>query len=208
MWYYGIDYTYIIFVVPAIIISLFAQMKVSSTFNKYMEKIDYMLEKLNKKQINDLFYGFLMLSEFGIEKKYNDKEPCIVIINDGVRRFELHYILKNISDGGWTDSYENIKRIQVGNVRDNLVSTNKIRTHMLCGFIKYKDKHILVVWNSYRYTTHNTNRSCYVNLESIIKCYDRGYIFSNDFEQEIWLCDEKHFGLLIRDYINFNYIME
>ena len=33
--YYGIDYTYIIFVLPAILISLIAQMKVSSTFGKY-----------------------------------------------------------------------------------------------------------------------------------------------------------------------------
>lgn len=35
MYYYGIDYTYIIFVLPAIIISLIAQFKVSSTFAKY-----------------------------------------------------------------------------------------------------------------------------------------------------------------------------
>ncbi len=33
--YYGIDYTYIIFILPAIIISLIAQMRVTSTFGKY-----------------------------------------------------------------------------------------------------------------------------------------------------------------------------
>lgn len=35
MYYYGIDYTYLIFVLPAIIISMIAQLKVSSTFSKY-----------------------------------------------------------------------------------------------------------------------------------------------------------------------------
>ncbi len=35
MYYYGFDYTYMIFVVPAIIISLIAQFRVSSTFAKY-----------------------------------------------------------------------------------------------------------------------------------------------------------------------------
>jgi len=35
MYYYGLDYTYIIFVLPAIIISLFAQLRVSATFSKY-----------------------------------------------------------------------------------------------------------------------------------------------------------------------------
>ncbi len=35
MYYYGFDYTYIIFVLPAIIISLIAQLRVSSTFAKY-----------------------------------------------------------------------------------------------------------------------------------------------------------------------------
>ncbi|MBE7051781.1 MAG: zinc metallopeptidase [Ruminococcaceae bacterium] len=34
-YYYGFDYTYIIFVLPAIIISLIAQLKVTSTFSKY-----------------------------------------------------------------------------------------------------------------------------------------------------------------------------
>lgn len=34
-YYYGIDYTYIIFVLPAVILAMFAQIKVNSAFNKY-----------------------------------------------------------------------------------------------------------------------------------------------------------------------------
>lgn len=37
--YYGIDYTYIVLVLPAIIISIVAQFKVTSTFNKYSKKL-------------------------------------------------------------------------------------------------------------------------------------------------------------------------
>jgi len=33
--FYGIDYTYIIFVMPALFLAMYAQFKVSSTFNKY-----------------------------------------------------------------------------------------------------------------------------------------------------------------------------
>ncbi len=35
MYYYGLDYTYIVLVLPAIILSLIAQFKVTSTFNRY-----------------------------------------------------------------------------------------------------------------------------------------------------------------------------
>ncbi len=39
MYYYGFDYTYIIFVLPAIIISLLAQMRVTSTFARYSKML-------------------------------------------------------------------------------------------------------------------------------------------------------------------------
>lgn len=34
-YYYGIDITYIIFVMPALIFAMYAQTKVNSTFNRY-----------------------------------------------------------------------------------------------------------------------------------------------------------------------------
>ena len=36
--YYGIDYTYLVLVVPALIISLFAQYRVKSTFSRYSQE--------------------------------------------------------------------------------------------------------------------------------------------------------------------------
>ena len=163
------------------------------------------IEKLNKKQLNDVFNDFLMSSELGIMSFDYSKDPYVIKLSDGVRKFELHYVLKNISTGGWKE-YGNIKRIQIGSIKEGLVYTNRIRTHMLCGLVRYDDDYILVVWNSYLYTSHNTNRSCYITEESIVKCTKRGYIMVHEFDQDIWLCDKKHFGLLIRDYINYNYV--
>ena len=79
---------------------------------------------------------------------------------------------------------------------------------MLCGITLFKDKYILVVWNSYLYTAHATNRSCYIHAETIKKCYEKGYVFVNESNQDIWLCDSANFGLLIRDYISYNYDVE
>ncbi len=163
------------------------------------------IEKLNKKQLNDIFYSILINSEFGIVDKKSEMDVDIVKISDGVRKFELHYLLKNISNGGWKN-YNNIKRIQIGNIKKGLVYTNRIRTHMLLGLVRYDEDYILVVWNSYLYTNHSTNRSCYITLEAIEKCLNRGYVQVHEFDQDIWLCDKRHFGLLIRDYINYNYM--
>ena len=170
-----------------------------------MESKNITIEKLNKKQLLEVFESFLLQSKFAIEYKNYTEDPLDVKLNDGARKFNLYFILKNISSGGWKDN-QNIKRIQIGNIKDKLVTTNKVRTHMLCGLIYYKDKYIMVVWNSYIYTNHNTNRSCYIYFDSIKKCYEKGYVFSHEFDQEIWLCDCHNFALLIRDYICYNYV--
>lgn len=170
-----------------------------------MDNSSYIIEKLNKKQLLDIFDSFLLESGFAIESKNYDDDPLNVKIKDVGRKFDLYFILKNISNGGWKDNSD-IKRIQIGNIKDKLVTTNKKRTHMLCGFIRYENKYILVVWNSYLYTSHNTNRSCYVYSNTIKKCFETGYVFSHEFDQEIWLCDSSKFGLLIRDYISYNYV--
>lgn len=160
---------------------------------------------LNKTELYDCFKSFLSKSSFNILNENISPDIYNLRINDTARKFEIHFILKNISGSGWSDKDE-IKRIQVGNVKKNIVYTNKVRTHFLGGIINYNEKNILIVWNSYRYLNHETNRSCYVNLESIKTAFEKGYYYTNDFEQEIWLCDEYHFNLLIRDYINFNYM--
>lgn len=170
-----------------------------------METTGINLEICNKNDLINIFDSFILNSEFKIVSKESNGDVNIYKIKDNGRKFELHFILKNISTGGWSDKPQ-IFRIQVGNVKDNIVDTNKIRTHMLCGVVKFNDEYVLVVWNSKLYTNHNTNRSCYVKLSDIEKCNKEGYVMSNEFNQVSWLCNDRHFSLLIRDYINYNYV--
>lgn len=172
-----------------------------------MFDLELKTEVLKKEQLLEIFTTFLLESGFSIIEKNYNQNPCIVKIKDNARKFEIHFIIKNISGGGWEDK-KNIKRIQVGDVKSSLINSNKIRTHMLCGITLYKEKYILVVWNSYLYKKHATNRSCYIHAETIKKCYERGYVFINESNQDIWLCDSSKFGFLIRDYISYNYDAE
>lgn len=160
--------------------------------------------KQSREQLLSAFSQILVSSGFAIKKVDTTNDSTEIVIDDGVRRFDLFLIIRTLSTGGWKDK-PNIKRIQVANIKDLIVYTNKIRTFMLCSMTKYKDKTIVIVWNAYLYTHHKTNRSCYINIDAIEKCYEKGYFLSRDFDQEIWLSDESHFGLLIRDYISFNY---
>ena len=59
MFYYGFDYTYLIFVLPAIVISLFAQAKVSTTFSKYSRVV-------NKRFITGAKVARLILDSYGL----------------------------------------------------------------------------------------------------------------------------------------------
>ena len=159
------------------------------------------LHKYNKQELLEIFKSFLDQSNFKIASI--NEEQNEVHINDGVRRFIVHFMIKNVSCGGW-ESKKNIYRIQVANVKDDLIPTNRVKTHMLIGIADYDGEYYLVVWNSYRYTKHNTQRSCYVNEESFEMCKEKGYILVRDFDQETWLCKKDKFSLLVRDYIEMN----
>ena len=148
---------------------------------------------------------FLLEAGFAIKAKKNESDPVEYTIYDGVRKFFLNIILKTVSFGGWKDHPE-IKRIQIGSIKDNIVYTTKNMTFMLCGLIQCNGKTLMVVWNAYEFTKHNTNRSCYVTDEAIEEASKRGYVRYNDFDCEKWICDAQHFGILIRDYISFNYM--
>lgn len=156
-------------------------------------------ELLNK------FKNIIVTSDLKLESLISENGKHIANISDCCRKFELHFVIKNISSGGWKEK-QTIKRIQIGNIKDGLVSTNKIRTHMLCGIIEINKKFLIVVWDSYLYTNHATNRSCYITNNAIDTAEKNGYAFVNEHNQYIWLSDDKHFNLLIRDYINYNYV--
>ena len=55
------------------------------------------IEKLNKRQLLVIFNSFLLQSCFAIEESCYDGDPLEVKINDGARKFDLYFLLKNIS---------------------------------------------------------------------------------------------------------------
>lgn len=168
-----------------------------------MEEV--MVIKLTKSEIIDILNNFFNYSNFEVFKFKDEKDFFDINIKDIARRFNIRMITKNITSCGWRDKPQ-IKRIQTVNLSDRIIYTNKVSSFLLSGLIKCKDKYILVVWNAYRYIHHTTNRSCYINDKDILECYNKGYCFVHDFDQEIWLCDCNNFNLLIRDYIMFNYV--
>ena len=122
------------------------------------------------------------------------------------RLISLNILIKNIVNSGWIEK-PYIKRIQIKSLLNVEVpkNTNESCT-MLVGVALVNSKPILVVWNPFMYTYHNTNRSCYVNVESLAKCWRDGFLKTIDAKQNILLSDEENFGVLIKRYIDDNSI--
>lgn len=165
---------------------------------------DIEIKKLSVEEINQVLENFFINSGFIVKNKNIDVLPFRYKIEDISKKISLHVICKNMGNSGWADRPD-IIRIQIKNLSDVFVYTTKNEATLLSGLCSYKGKTFLVVWNAYRYMNHKTNRSCYANVAMLDKVYDLGYFFSRDFSQEIWLCDEKHFNILIRDYLLFTY---
>lgn len=167
-------------------------------------KDEIKLHSLNTNEINIKLKNFITNSSFTI-KEFSDIEmPYKYRIEDVARKIKVNFICKNITKSGWEDKPD-IVRIQIKNISDMFIYTNKNEALLLCGLCEVNDKWLLVVWNAYRYMNHKTNRSCYVYKDSLKNCYENGYGFFRDFNQETWICDEYHFNLLVRDYILFTY---
>lgn len=165
---------------------------------------DIHYKKYSIEEINENIEKIIIHSLFKIKNKSTKKNPYIYKIEDVARKINVYFICKNVTSSGWSDK-PGIVRIQIKNISEIFIYTNKNETMLISGLCMYKDKIILIVWNAYRYMNHKTNRSCYANVEMLENCYNKGYFFSRDFDQEIWLCDEWHFNLLIRDYVLFTY---
>ena len=160
--------------------------------------------KMSQFEIDEKIKEFIICSNFKVKQNNIDEMQFIYHIEDVARKIRVHFLCKNITSSGWSDKPD-IVRIQIKNISDVFFYTNKNKTFLLSGICLYRDKWILIVWNAYRYMNHKTNRSCYVNMSTLEQCYNDGYTFSKEFNQETWLCDVDNFKLLIRDYIMFTY---
>ena len=164
---------------------------------------------LSKKELISCFERFINESGYKVEKWINKKRAPyeLLIVNAEEKMIHLIVYLKNITGGGW-ESKPEIKRVQVSNVRidspDNYVSTTQYQSMMILGYYCYDNNPIMVAWDAYRYIKHKTMRSCYVNISTLIRGYQNGYLITTNSSQKVWVFDSFHFEKFMNDYINYN----
>ena len=134
------------------------------------------------------------------DKKYSKRE-----LFEYFKSFIMFY--KNITGAGWIDK-PNIKRVQVTNVRkgdiSKYISTSNNETLIILGYYNYDDNPIMVAWNAYHYVYHDTTRSCYVDVNTLIDGYKKGYLNTVYAKQNIWVFTSENFERFLQEYINLN----
>lgn len=165
-------------------------------------------KKYSKKELLTKFEEFIYSSNFILKQNINIKTlPYEIIIKNETQEFKLFFILKNITGAGW-ENKPKIKRIQVKNTEQfnhncELNTTNNQQIFVLFGYYNFEENPLLVAWNPYNYNHHKTIRSCYVSIDLLHECYDKGYICTVDSGNRIWLFDPFHFKKFLIDYIEY-----
>ena len=158
-----------------------------------------------------------LLSEFekhslrnGFSKvEWTDKKEspykCNVISKE--KTFTLFMYLKNISGAGW-ENKPWIKRVQVPNIRHHnpeyYVSTNAKQTMVIIGYYNYDDNPLFVAWDAYDYVMHSTVRSCYVEVDDLLRGYEEEYFSGECSKQRIWVFKPEYLRRFLNEYISLN----
>ena len=154
------------------------------------------------------FEDFLKEGSFNVVSwNWVKNVPYDVTVTNGKENYRLVVYLKNISGAGWKEK-PHIKRVQVTNVRnddmDKYIDTTSSETLLILGYYNFDENPIMVAWNAYQYVQHNTNRSCYVNLEHLQEGYKNGMYITTCAEQKIWVFKPESFQNFLKDYIKAN----
>ena len=163
----------------------------------------------SKGQLFDAFESFIKDSGYRVEKWINTNQAPyeLLVVDEKDTMTHLIIYLKNITGAGWA-SKPDIKRVQVTNIRvaspDNYVSTTASQSMIILGYYNFDNNPIMVAWDAYRYVKHKTNRSCYVNIDTLKRGYQQGYLISTNSSQKVWLFDSYHFSKFLEDYISYN----
>lgn len=160
------------------------------------------------KMLFDNLIQLLKNNEFTVVKLYsNSKSPIdALVMRDNDTFYRLVVYMKNITGAGWEDKKYR-KRVQVTNVRfkqpNQYISTNEHQAMFILGYYNFDNNPIYVAWDLYRYTNHNTNRSCYVSVSHLLSGYETGYYQGVSAENIIWVFKEQYFSKFINDYIKY-----
>lgn len=161
--------------------------------------------QLTQKQRIDLVKSFLLESDVELlseKDKPNSFHGFSVKILG--KQLELNILTKNVVNSGWVEK-PYIKRIQVTSFIGKQIEKNTDGScSLFLGIAFANSKPIFIVWNPFLFVFHKTNRSCYVNVESIARCFHLGFLKTNDARKDVYLCDSKHFSELIERFIDDN----
>lgn len=165
-------------------------------------------KKYSKKDLFEKFKEFISKCGYSITDNNDFKRtPYVVNIKKEDNEYKLIMFYKNITGAGWSDK-PNVKRVQVTNVRkgdiSKYVSTSSNETFMILGYYNFDDNPIMVAWNAYHYVYHDTTRSCYVDIDTLLDGYKKGYIETIYAKQNIWVFTPDYFDKFLHEYIESN----
>ncbi len=119
------------------------------------------------------------------------------------KKYTIHSVLKNITHAGWKNKPE-IKRIQVTNLwtnKPNFIQVNEKNEFLIYfGYYDFDNNPLIVAWDSERYSGHKTNRSCYVNLDTLLWAYNENYVSTVNSSQKVWVFKPEKFKKFLDEY--------
>ena len=166
-------------------------------------------EKVYEKgELLQKFEEFVSVNGFVIKERVNTKRvPYEFVLEKNNKRYRIVTYLKNITGAGWADK-PHIRRVQVTNIRkdniDNYIDTTDTEVLVILGYYNFDNNPIMVAWNAYRYISHNTNRSCYVEVKDLQDGYKKGFEQTTCSDQKIWVFRPEYFETFLDNYIDNN----
>jgi len=161
-----------------------------------MKNSEFLIDILEKALLNSGYES--------LDYSFN-KNTCLYEFRiHGIHDFNIFAIYKKIVNGGWKEK-PLIKRVQIPKIDVSKlpISTFSV-TSMVIGTLEVVDKNLFVIWSLYNNTAHNTNKSCYVRMHNIFKAYLEGFFIGEDFNQRVWIADEKNLNKIFYDFLKHN----
>lgn len=155
---------------------------------------------------NFIFMEFLdMVSKSGFKIIEAKNKGMIkhIIASKGDKGYDFFFVIRNVSHAGWSEK-PHIKRIQVQNLsieKPELFKPKNNKTYFFfVGYYNFDNNPLFVFWDPGRYTSHKTNRSCYVFLNTLEMAYRSGYIDTVNSNRKVWAITQKNFIKFLNNY--------
>jgi hypothetical protein len=136
--------------------------------------------------------------------KYTTSAPYHCIIEYNNKKIDVMLYLKNITNAGW-EHKPDVKRVQVSNPKYLNLNFNRVddmeKISLIIGYYNF-EKPIFVSWDAYEFRRHKTNRSCYVDIESLVAGYSEGYYKTKLYNQDIEIFSSKNIDIFLNNFFD------